>query len=177
MAINATQVSNLGTIEQLRGQFNNLVTDVSSLEAGNINFSAIAATSASIGNLTITGSFELATVEPTTLNIQSDRITFEGTTDDVNETILKVTEPTADRTITIPDNTGTNALTTDLGFTNSTLFVFPTSAGDFDLAQGETPFSASSLDAFGVAITADLYDMAEPKGSTSTQEIGSGTGI
>ena len=42
MAINATQVSNLGTIEQLRGQFNNLVTDVSSLEAGNINFSAIA---------------------------------------------------------------------------------------------------------------------------------------
>ena len=39
------------------------------------------------------------------------------------------------------------------------------------------PFSASSLDAFGVAITADLYDMAEPKGSTSTQEIGSGTGI
>ena len=62
-------------------------------------------------------------------------------------------------------------------FTNSTLFVFPTSAGDFDLAQGETPFSASSLDAFGVAITSDLYDMAEPKGSTSTQEIGSGTGI
>ena len=121
MAINATQVSNLGTIEQLRGQFNNLVNDVSSLEAGNINFSAIAATSASIGNLTITGSFELATVEPTTLNIQSDRITFEGTTDDVNETILKVTEPTADRTITIPDNTGTIALTTDLGFTNSTL--------------------------------------------------------
>ena len=28
MAINAAQVTNLGTIEQLRNQFNNLVTDV-----------------------------------------------------------------------------------------------------------------------------------------------------
>ena len=44
MAINAAQVSNLGTIEQLRNQFNNLVTDVSGLEGGQLNFANIAAT-------------------------------------------------------------------------------------------------------------------------------------
>ena len=64
MAINASQISNLGTIEQLRGQFNNLVTDVSALESGNINFSAIAATSASIGTLDITGTFTIASLSP-----------------------------------------------------------------------------------------------------------------
>lgn len=37
-------------------------------------------------------------------------LVFEGNTDDANETILQVTEPTADRTITLPDATGTVAL-------------------------------------------------------------------
>ena len=125
MAINASQISNLGTIEQLRGQFNNLVTDVSALESGNINFSAIAATSASIGTLDITGTFTIASLSQTSIDIRGSSITFEGSVDDANETTLTVTNPTADRTITIPDNTGTIALTTDLGFTNSTLFVLP----------------------------------------------------
>jgi hypothetical protein len=34
-------------------------------------------------------------------------IAFEGSTDDTNETSLTVANPTADRTITLPDNTGT----------------------------------------------------------------------
>ena len=38
-------------------------------------------------------------------------IEFEGTTDDTFETTLAVTDPTADRTITFPDATGTLALT------------------------------------------------------------------
>jgi hypothetical protein len=38
-------------------------------------------------------------------------ISFEGATDDANETILTVADPTADRTITLPDATGTVALT------------------------------------------------------------------
>ena len=178
MAINASQISNLGTIEQLRGQFNNLVTDVSALESGNITFSAIAATSASIGTLDITGAFTIASLSPTSIDIRGSSITFEGSVDDANETTLTVINPTADRTITIPDNTGTIALTTDLGFTNSTLFVFPTASGDdTDLAGGETPFDATATDAFGIATSSNLYDMSEPKGSTSTQDIGSDSGI
>jgi len=41
-------------------------------------------------------------------------ITFEGATADSYETILQVTDPTADRTITLPNNSGTVALTTDI---------------------------------------------------------------
>ena len=38
-------------------------------------------------------------------------ITFEGSTADAYETVVNVTDPTADRTITLPDATGTVALT------------------------------------------------------------------
>jgi hypothetical protein len=41
-------------------------------------------------------------------------ITFEGTTADAYETTLAITDPTADRTITFPDATGTVALTSDI---------------------------------------------------------------
>jgi hypothetical protein len=41
-------------------------------------------------------------------------IIFEGATADSYETTLQVTDPTADRTITFPDATGTVALTTDI---------------------------------------------------------------
>jgi hypothetical protein len=41
-------------------------------------------------------------------------IEFEGATDDAFETVLTVVDPTADRTITFPNATGTVALTSDL---------------------------------------------------------------
>lgn len=41
-------------------------------------------------------------------------ITFEGATADAYETTLSVTDPTADRTITLPDATGTVALTSQI---------------------------------------------------------------
>ena len=58
-------------------------------------------------------------------------LTFEGATANAHETTLAVTDPTADRTITLPDATGTVALTSDLtsyitassstAFTNKTI--------------------------------------------------------
>jgi hypothetical protein len=41
-------------------------------------------------------------------------VVFEGATADAHETTLAVTDPTADRTITLPDATGTVALTSDI---------------------------------------------------------------
>jgi hypothetical protein len=41
-------------------------------------------------------------------------LVFEGSTNDGNETTLTVADPTADRTITLPNATGTVALTSDL---------------------------------------------------------------
>ena len=46
-------------------------------------------------------------------------ITFEGATADSYETVLQVTDPTADRTLTLPDATGTVALTSDITVTAS----------------------------------------------------------
>ena len=158
MAINAAQVTNLGTIEQLRNQFNNLVTDVTALEAGKLNFAQISATSISVGDLTVTGAFALDTISPSTFTLNSDRMTVEGAVDNEFETLLVFTEPTADRTITFKNATGTVAFTTDLGFTNSTLTEVPGSTGASDLAGGETPFDAGATDAFGIAI-GDVYDL------------------
>ena len=42
-------------------------------------------------------------------------LVFEGSADDANETTLAITNPTADRTITIPDITGTVVTTGDTG--------------------------------------------------------------
>ena len=48
-------------------------------------------------------------------------LVFEGSSDDANETTLSVTNPTADRTITIPDVTGTVVTTGDTGSVTSTM--------------------------------------------------------
>jgi len=48
-------------------------------------------------------------------------IVFEGSSDDANETTLSVTNPTADRTITFPDITGTVITSADTGTVNSTM--------------------------------------------------------
>lgn len=45
----------------------------------------------------------------TTLTLNDSSIVFEGSTGDAYETTLTVTDPTADRTLTLPDSTGTVA--------------------------------------------------------------------
>ena len=48
-------------------------------------------------------------------------LVFEGTTDDNNETTLAITDPTADRTITVPDRSGTIITSGDTGTVTSTM--------------------------------------------------------
>ena len=62
-----------------------------------------------------TGSNVVATFKPSTLDLASGyNIKFEGATDDGFETTLGVVDPTADRTINLPNASGTLALTTDV---------------------------------------------------------------
>ncbi len=51
----------------------------------------------------------------------SNRIIFEGATADAHETFLTVTDPTADRTITLPNVTGTVVTTGDTGTVTATM--------------------------------------------------------
>ena len=49
----------------------------------------------------------ITTLTATALNLTDASIVFEGATADAHETTLTVTDPTADRTITLPNETGT----------------------------------------------------------------------
>ena len=105
MAITASSITTSNTLEQLRTQFNNLVTDVSGLESGTLAYGALSAT----------------TTNTTTLNVQEDgTITFEGATSDGFETTLTVVDPTADRTVTLPNASGT-VITDSVDQTTTTL--------------------------------------------------------
>jgi hypothetical protein len=63
------------------------------------------------GNLNVEGT--TVTVNQTAINV-TDAFVFEGATADEFETTLTIGEPTADRTITLPDNDGTIALDGDI---------------------------------------------------------------
>jgi hypothetical protein len=92
MAITASEITTANTLEQLRGEFNNLVTDVTGLESGTLAHTEI----------------NTATISATTFNLnEGGTFVFEGATSDAFETNLVAADPTADRTITLPDVTGT----------------------------------------------------------------------
>ena len=67
----------------------------------------------------------------TGLTLNDSSIIFEGATDNAFETTLTVTDPTADRTITFPDTTGTVALMSQV--INNTL---TSTTGDIIYASG-----------------------------------------
>jgi hypothetical protein len=75
------------------------------------------------GNLTAITTLTSPTITGAVFNDGS--VVFEGTTADAFETTLAITDPTADRTITFPDSTGTVALTS--GVINNSL---TTTTGD-----------------------------------------------
>ena len=78
---------------------------------------ALGATASTIAGLTSLASTTLISGVADAANaitIASGQIVFEGSTANDFETTLAVTDPTADRTITFPDNGGTVALTSDI---------------------------------------------------------------
>ena len=83
------------------------VSGVGTLNATNVVASNLMQANA----ITLTGSIGVSVTE---------NIIFEGSTADNYETFFTATDPTADRTITLPDAAGTVALTTDINATNVT---------------------------------------------------------
>ena len=79
---------------------------------------------------------------------QGTSLIFEGGTPDANETTLTVTEPTADRTITFPDITGTVVTTGDTGSVTSTMITNGTISTD-DIADDQISEAKMADDAIG----------------------------
>ena len=84
-------------------------------------------------------------------------ITFEGATGgvDANETLLAVTDPTADRTITFPDATGTVALLSTLSIASGSGLTYNSSTGEFGtnaIPNSQLANSSITIGGTGVAL-------------------------
>jgi hypothetical protein len=113
-------------------------------------------------------------------------ITFEGATADSYETVLQVTDPTADRTITLPNVTGTVITTgnlsdiTDIGVFASTIVMEGATADDFELTLSAGDPTADRTitfpDASGTVALAE--DVSLSLGSyVLTEDIGAVDGV
>ena len=146
----------------------------------------------------------------TGLTINDSSIVFEGSSADDNETTLTVTNPTGDRTITLPDATGTVITTgnlhniTEFGVLTSAIVMEGTTANDFELtisagdptadrtvtfpdATGTVALTNNKLDVFAATTSAELRTVISDETGTGglvfadtptlvTPNIGAATG-
>ena len=123
-------VANTATLDTLRTTYNSTAVDVGDI-------ASITGASGVIGAATdIVEAITLMNTEVTGIKTGAttfaSQIVFEGSTDDAYETTLAVTDPTADRTITFPDASGTVVTTTaSQTLTNKTLTSPTINAGTF----------------------------------------------
>ncbi len=98
-------------------------------------FTGISALTATTGNLT---TLNIGTEDAAnSLKLTTSGITFEGATADAYETTLTVVDPTADRTITFPNETGT-VLTTATSIANNNLANSAVTIGSTSISLGAT---------------------------------------
>jgi len=134
-------------------------------------FTGITALTATTGNVTTlnVGTEDAAN----SLKLTTSGLTFEGATADAYETTLTATDPTADRTITLPNETGT-VLTTATSIGNSNLANSSVTIGSTSVSLGATVTtfvglsSLTSTSIIGTTLYAGAIDAA------NTISIGSG---
>ena len=102
--------------------------------------------------------------DPAAVGVFGESIIFEGATADAYETTLAVTDPTADRTITLPNATGTVALTSDIpsstdGLSEGSTNKYFTDERAQDAIGNAVGTGLSYNDTTGaVSVTANTYD-------------------
>ena len=103
------------------------------------------------------------------LYLSDSSIVFEGSTSDAYETTLTVTDPTADRIITLPDVTGTIITTGDTATVTNTML-----AGS--IANSKLSNSAITVGTTSIALGASSTTLAGLTSVTSTSFVGGLTG-
>jgi len=98
-------VATTDTLDTLRTTYNSTAADVGDIASVTGASGVIASATDIVEAITLMNT-EVTGIKDGTTTFQS-QIAFEGATDDAYETILRVTDPTADRTITFPDASGT----------------------------------------------------------------------
>ena len=96
------------TLETFRTTYNSTAGDVGDI-ADLLSATGTIASSTDIVEAVTAMNTEIAALKAGT-SVFETKIVFEGATDDASETTLQITDPTADRTITLPNLTGTVSL-------------------------------------------------------------------
>ena len=132
-------VATTDTLETFRTTYNSTagdVGDISSLTGA----SGVIASSTDIVEAIVAINTEVSAIKAGTAVFET-QLTFEGDTDDAHETVLAITDPTADRTITIPDASGTIVTTAATQtLTNKTLTSPTITSGVFNTAISGSAF-------------------------------------
>ena len=98
------------TLNKLRFEFNGTAEDIGEISGITGASGIIASATDVVESITLLNT-DLTTISTDNHIFSGGSIIFEGDTDDSFETTLAVTDPTADRTITLPNATGTVSLT------------------------------------------------------------------
>ena len=114
-------VASTDTLNYFRHEFNGSAEDVGDV-ADILSASGFIADATDVVEAIVLINTELPEITTDAFVFPTGTMTFEGATDDSFETVLSMTDPTADRTYTFPDNTGDVVLDTDTQtLTNKTL--------------------------------------------------------
>ena len=114
--------------------------------------------------------------------LQSSGITFEGATGgaDASETLLAVTDPTADRTITFPDATGTVALLSSLSIASGSGLTYNSGTGEFStnaIPNSQLANSSVTVGSTGIALGGSATTIAGLSSITSSAVVTDDTGF
>jgi hypothetical protein len=100
------------------------------------------------------------------LALSDSSIVFEGTTADEYETTLTITDPTADRTITFPNATGTVALAENVAALSGATFTGAISATSLTLS-GDLTINGTTTTINSTTLTVDDKNIVLADGNTS----------
>jgi len=130
-------VVSTATLDTLRTTYNSTAGDVGDI--GSLtSASGVIASSTDVVEAITAINTEVNAIKAGTAVFET-KITFEGDTDDAYETVLAITDPTADRTITFPNATGTVVTTTATQtLTNKTLTAPTITSGVLNTAVSGT---------------------------------------
>ena len=126
------------TLNKLRYEFNGTAEDIGDI-SGITGASGIIADATDTVDAIVLLNTDLTTISTDNHIFSGGSIIFEGDTDDSFETTLAVTDPTADRTITLPNATGTvSVIDATETLTNKTLTAPTVTSGVFNTALSGT---------------------------------------
>ena len=108
--------------------------------------------------------------DPAAVGVFGSSIEFEGSTANAFETTLAVTDPTADRTITLPDATGTVALTSDITVSASSTNTFSNKS----ISLGSNTVTGTTAE-FNAALTDSNFVTTGDTGTVTSTMIADGT--